>query len=151
MSLVEWTAAAFGFACVVLTIRQSIWCWPTGLVQVLLFIYVFYEARLYSDVVLHVIYVGLQIYGWYAWLHGGGDGGKLVVTRLSRTRLLAWTTVGVVGTMAVGTLMARATNADRPYWDAAVLAFSLVAQWLMARKIVESWIFWTTVDVLAIG
>ena len=71
MSWMEAVAVVFGVACVWLTIRQSIWCWPTGLVQVFLYIFIFYEVKLYSDLILHVIYVGLQIYGWQHWLRGG--------------------------------------------------------------------------------
>ena len=151
MGLIEWVAVGFGLGCVLLTIRQSVWCWPMGLVQVVLYVHVFYQARLYSDVILHVIYVVLQIYGWYAWLHGGADRGKLTVSRLSRRHLLLWAAAGVAATLAVGGLMSRFTGADRPYWDASILAFSLVAQWLMARKVVESWVFWIAVDVLAVG
>ena len=151
MSIIEWLATGFGVACVILTIRESIWCWPTGLVQVLLFVFVFLEARLYSDVVLHVIYVILQIYGWHAWLRGGDAGESLQVSRLAPHALLTWLVVGVVGTVTVGTLMRRFTDADYAYWDASILALSLIAQWLLARKVLESWIFWISVDVLAVG
>ncbi len=151
MNIVEWLAMAFGIACVILTICQSIWCWPAGLVQVLLFIFVFLEARLYSDVVLHVIYVILQIYGWHAWLRGGDANEPLRVSHLAPRALLAWLAVGVIGTLTVGTLMRRFTNADFAYWDASILALSLIAQWLLTRKVLESWIFWITVDVLAVG
>lgn len=152
MSAIEWVATLFGLACVILTIRQSVWCWPAGLVQVFLFIFVFWQARLYSDVVLHVIYVGLGIYGWWKWTRGNpADGGALPVARAKATALATWTAVGVAATIGVGVAMRRFTDADRPYWDAAVLALSLVAQWLMARKVLESWLFWIAVDVLAIG
>jgi nicotinamide riboside transporter PnuC len=71
MTWIEGIAALCGLLCVWLTIRQSVLCWPTGLVQVVLYIGVFYEARLYSDLILHVIYVIMQVYGWHHWLHGG--------------------------------------------------------------------------------
>ena len=155
MSAIEWVATAFGAACVILTIRQSVWCWPAGLVQVVLFIFVFWQARLYSDVILHVIYVGLSVYGWWKWTRGGagegGGGGALPVTRAAGRAVAVWTAAGVVATISIGAAMRTFTDADRPYWDAAVLALSLVAQWLMARKVLESWLFWIAVDVLAIG
>lgn len=151
MGALEWVATGFGLACVILTIRQNIWCWPTGLAQVLLFIFVFYDARLYSDVLLHIVYVGLQIYGWYTWLHGSAGGGELRVTRIGGAAFAAWLIAGVVGTILIGTAMLRWTNADLPYWDASILMLSLIAQWLLAHKALESWIFWLVVDVLAIG
>ena len=70
MNWIEAVAVVFGIVCVALTVRQSIWCWPAGLVQVTLYVYVFYGARLYSDMILHVIYIGVQVYGWHHWLHG---------------------------------------------------------------------------------
>jgi len=71
MSGLEIAAVVFGLACVYPTIRQSVLCWPAGLIQVLLYIAIFYEVKLYSDMLLQVVYVGLQIYGWYYWIHGG--------------------------------------------------------------------------------
>ena len=73
MSPVEIVATIFGLLCVYFTVKQNIWCWPTGLVQVVLYTYIFFGAKLYSDSILQVIYIPMQIYGWYFWLHGGKD------------------------------------------------------------------------------
>lgn len=73
MSLFEIIAALFGLVSVWLTVKENIWCWATGLVTVFMYIFIFYEARLYSDMILQIIYVFLQIYGWYYWLHGGKE------------------------------------------------------------------------------
>lgn len=141
----------FGVLCVWLTIRQNIWCWPTGLVQVVLYLHIFYQARLYSDLLLHGFYVLLQFYGWYHWLHGGRGDGPLAVTRLDRAGAWAWPLLALGGSLPWGWLMATFTDAALPYADAFIAATSLVAQWLMARKRLESWLFWITVDVVAIG
>ncbi len=151
MIWIEAAATLFGLACVWLTIRQNIWCWPTGLVQVLLFIFIFYRVKLYSDLLLHVIYVVLQVYGWYYWLHGGKDRGKLKVSRQSAGLNVIWVSVTVFATLGWGFMMASLTDAAVPYGDAFTTAASLVAQWLMARKKLESWFFWIAVDVAAIG
>ena len=92
MFWVELIAMVFGFACVVLTIGRSIWCWPIGLVQVLLYIIIFYDAKLYSDLILHVIYVGMQIYGWHYWLRNPGqtDDGSLSVATMRWSILSGW-------------------------------------------------------------
>lgn len=152
MSIVEWIASAFGLACVALCIARSVWNWPVGLVQVVLFVWVFYEARLYSDVLLHLVYIVLQLYGWYHWVRGKReDEVELPITRLSAGGLAGWAVVAVVGTAALGTLMARYTDADLPYWDASIAAMSLVAQYLLTRKVLETWSFWVAVDVVAVG
>lgn len=151
MTPIELIAVVFGLLCVWLTIRQNIWCWPTGLIQVALYVVIFFQVRLYSDAILNLIYVLLQIYGWYHWLHGGRDHGRLSVSRLSQRALLGWIVVAVASTAIWGWGMAAFTNAAAPYWDAFIAAASLIAQWLMTRKRLESWLFWISVDVVAIG
>lgn len=151
MTWIEAIAVVFGLICVWLTIRQNIWCWPTGLVQVALYIIIFYRVKLYSDLILHVIYVVMQIYGWHHWLHGGKDRGTLPVSTLPFRAKLTWPCVAVVGTVVWGYLMATFTDASVPYGDAFTTVASLIAQWLMARKRLESWFFWISVDVVAIG
>jgi len=151
MTAIEIVAVVFGLLCVWLTVRQNIWCWPTGLVMVLLYIFIFYQARLYSDMGLQVVYIVLQIYGWYSWLHGGRDRGKLSVSRITRTGVIVWMTVAITGTTGLGYIMSTYTEASLPYWDAATTVLSLFAQYLMAKKILESWLIWITVDVLCRG
>lgn len=151
MLWIEATAVVFGFLAVWLTVRQHIACWPAGLVQVTLYVVIFYDARLYSDLILHVIYIGVQAYGWYHWLHGGRNDGALRVTRLSVPWIVGWALVCVAGTAAWGTAMASWTDASFPYGDAFTTVTSLVAMWLQARKHLETWVFWILVDVVAIG
>ena len=151
MSPIEILATIFGFICVWLTIKQNIWCWPTGLVQVSLYIWVFYQARLYSDMGLHVIYVFMQFYGWYNWKYGGEDHTRLPVTLLTRGQRAFWAGTAALGTAGLGVFMDNYTNADLAYWDAATTVLSLIAQWLMAKKKLESWLIWITVDVLCVG
>jgi nicotinamide mononucleotide transporter len=150
MTAIEATAVVFGLLCVWLTIKQNIWCWPTGLIQVSLFIVIFYEAKLYSDLILHVIYIFMQIYGWYYWLHGGKKQSPLQVTTLTPLLLCSWVMVCVCGTFVWGWVMGTFTDASVPYPDAFTTITSLVAQWLMARKKIESWFFWISVDLVAI-
>ncbi|NJN66429.1 MAG: nicotinamide mononucleotide transporter [Chloroflexaceae bacterium] len=151
MNWIEIIATIFGALCVWLTVRQHILCWPTGLVQVVLYIVVFYEAKLYSDMLLHIIYVAMQCYGWYAWLYGGTARSTLPVTRLKHGHLAGWVVVVLAGTAGLGYVMSTRTDAALPYPDGFTTVASLVAQWLLARKKLESWYFWIAVDVVAIG
>jgi nicotinamide mononucleotide transporter len=151
MSPLEIVATVFGLLCVALTVRQNIWCWPTGLVQVVLYIFIFYQAKLYSDSFLQVVYVFFQFYGWWHWLHGGREHTSAPVTRLSPRALIGYLVAGILGSLLWGYGMARFTDAALPYPDAFVVVLSLIAQWLLARKVLESWHFWIAVDVLAIG
>jgi nicotinamide mononucleotide transporter len=151
MSPIEIVAVIAGFLCVYFTIKENIWCWPTGLLQVTLYIFVFYQAKLYSDVLLHIIYVFMNLYGWYFWLHGGKLRKEARITRLSPAWLSACIAGAVAGTLLLGWFMASRTDAALPYADAFTTVFSLAAQWLLSRKKLENWHFWIAVDVIAIG
>jgi nicotinamide mononucleotide transporter len=147
----EIVATASGLLCVWFTMRQNIWCWPVGLAQIGIYLYLFWQVKLYSDVGLQAIFLVLQFYGWYNWLHGGMDRGELKVARLTPARLLLWAGVGAAGTAALGTFMRTYTEAALPFLDAAGTALSLVAQWLMTKKLLECWLFWIAVDLLSVG
>jgi nicotinamide riboside transporter PnuC len=86
LTTIEASASAFWLLCVWLTVRQNIWCWPTGLVMVSLYVWIFYQVRLYSDMILQVIYIVLQIYGWAHWLRGGPRESPLPITRHSKSQ-----------------------------------------------------------------
>ena len=147
----EIAATIFGLLCVWLTVRQNIWCWPTGLVQVLLFIVIFFQVKLYSDLILHVVYIGMQIFGWWFWLHGGKDRQEAEITTQRETVRIAWLVATIVGAALWGAGMAHWTDAAAPYGDAFTTVASLCAQWMLARKQLESWYYWIAVDIAAIG
>jgi nicotinamide mononucleotide transporter len=150
----ELIGAASGLLCVWLIIRENIWNWPVGLAYALVSLLVFYKARLYSDLVLHVFYVFMNGYGWYYWLRGAGarsSEGRLVVARLSTrsTSLLGVATV--IGIIAMGWLFDYYTDADLAYWDSTTTVMSFAAMWMAAHKYIENWIVWLVIDVLATG
>ncbi|HEX8200841.1 MAG TPA: nicotinamide riboside transporter PnuC [Isosphaeraceae bacterium] len=151
MTGIELLAVVLGLACVALTVRQHIACWPTGLAMVVLYIAIFYRAKLYSDMILQVVYVFLQIYGWHAWLRGGPNRTRLAVSRLSPRGAMGWAIAGFIGTVALGSTMSRYTDASLPFVDAFATVASLIAQWLMGRKVLESWLVWIVVDIVSIG
>ncbi|TCN60103.1 nicotinamide riboside transporter PnuC [Flavobacterium circumlabens] len=145
----EILGAIFGFLAVYFTIRQNIWCWFFGLIQVIIYCFVFYTSKLYSDMILHIIYIVLQVFGWYSWKYGGSDKGTLRVTLITNSSF--WIGLTVVLTLLVGYIMQTRTDAACPYLDAFIMVASLVAQYLMIKKVLESWLFWIAVDVVAIG
>jgi len=151
MNLTELLAAVFGVLGVYLTTRQNIWSWPVGILNVGLYIFVFYGAKLYADMGLQVVYLVLCAYGWYHWLYGGKDKNSLPVTRVTPSVALIQLVIGGVGATALGTFLARTTDASLPYLDSTLTVYSLVAQWMLTRKILENWIVWIAVDLVYIG
>jgi nicotinamide mononucleotide transporter len=148
MSVVEVAAVVLGFLSVWLTVRQDWRCWPVGLVSVLAFAVLFWRARLYGAATLQLIYAGTQLYGWWAWRHGGEGGDPLVVGRTPRRLLFALLGVGAAATAVLATALGRFTDAALPLTDAATTSFSLVAQVLLTRKWIENWLLWIAVDAV---
>lgn len=151
---VDWLEAAgllTGLLSVWWLIRQNALTWPAGIVYTMISLAVFWRVRLYADLALHVLYLGLSVYGWYYWVHGRAAtaGQTLPVTRTGRTLLGLILLICTAATAAMGWLLTRYTDAAVPYWDSATTCFSLGGLWLTARKKIESWHFWFFVDVLA--
>ena len=155
MTSFEAIAVVVTLAAVYLTTRQIVWCWPLSLVSVTLYAVVFFEAKLYADMGLQGIYFILSLYGWWAWLRGGprdddGDSTLQVSVASNRMRIAALA-IGTISGLALGTLLARLTDASFPYVDSTLTAFSLVAQFMATRKMLDNWLVWIAVDVVYVG
>lgn len=154
--LVVWLDAwglFFGLICVILLIKRNIWTWPTGIIYVLISLYLFATERLYADFLLHLVFLGMNIFGWYYWLRGNQEQArqKLRISTSSASMLLYLVCVGASLTIIGGYVFSVYTDADLPYWDNFTTMFSFIAIWLTARKNITSWYFWLVVDVVATG
>jgi nicotinamide mononucleotide transporter len=144
---IEIIAALLGIAGVYLTIRQSIWCWPVGLVNVLLSLVVFFTSKLYADVVLQVFYLVMTLYGWWFWIFGGEKKFEVPVRKLKKPELFMLLLLGTVFSLLVGYAFARYTDAAFPFWDSALMVWGIIATWAMAKKIIEHWVMWIIIDL----
>lgn len=151
MTLIELIAALLSAWGVWLTARRKPWCWPVGLVSVLIYTWVFVDAKLYSDALLQLAFAALILYGWYRWLQHLGDDGRVEVASLPKRQAVAQILLGALGALVLGFAMHRWTDAALPWLDAALTAFSLVAQWWQARRHVAAWWLWIAVDVIYVG
>ncbi|MFM9079829.1 MAG: nicotinamide riboside transporter PnuC [Opitutaceae bacterium] len=151
MSPAEIAGTVLGVIGVALMVRQNAWGWPVGLVQVLISAWVFLEAKLYSDVLLQGFFFAIQAYGWWNWRKGSAGGDGPPVTRLGTRDIAAWVVTGGVATLLWGEVMRRGTDAALPHWDAFILIFSIVSQWLQARTRLEKWAGWMAVNFVAVG
>jgi len=147
----ELIAVLITLVAVYLTTRQVVWCWPLGMVSVALYAAVFFDARLYADMGLQGLYFALAAYGWWAWLHGGDDHGELVVTRTPERNRVVLLVAAAVGGVLLGQLLNRFTDASLPFMDSLLTSFSIAAQWMQTRKLLENWLVWLAVDVLYVG
>ncbi|MCI0911436.1 MULTISPECIES: nicotinamide riboside transporter PnuC [Pseudomonas] len=151
MSGLELIAAILGTAAVWLTVKQNAWCWPVGLVMVLIYGWLFFDVKLYSGMLLQGAYAVLQLYGWWQWKRPDRAEDARVVSHLSRRAVFTGLALGLVLSIALGAAMAYWTDAVLPWLDATLTGFSLVAQVWMAQKRVQCWPLWVVVDVVYVG
>lgn len=151
MSNLEMFAVLVNVLGVWLTARRTPWCWPVNVVAVLLYVWIFYDVKLYSDMLLQVAFVFMQAYGWWRWRSGQVDGGRVHVERLPLPTALVSLAIGGLVALLLGAGMARFTDAAVPWLDATLTAYSLVASYWAARKYVASWWMWIGLDVLYTG
>jgi nicotinamide mononucleotide transporter len=156
-SALELVGFVFGVAAVWLMTRQHIAAWPVGMVNVALYAVLFTRAGLYSDAGLQVVYVGLSAYGWWRWTRGALSTERdaydpsmpsaLPVTRTPprEATLAALAALSLWLTLAL--LTSRLPGTSLPWLDSALVAGSLVTQWLAARKRLENWACWVVLDV----
>lgn len=147
----ELAAAVVGAISVWLSVRESVWSWPTGIVNVVMYVWVFLCARLYADMGLQVVYAAISIYGWWHWLYGGAGRSELAVARMPASYRLPLAVGTVAGAALLGALLHRATDASLPWADASLTSASLAAQWMLSRKYLENWIVWIAADVAYVG
>jgi len=149
-SCLEAVAVLFGIVSVFLSVRENIWSWPTALVNAALYFALFFKSGLYSDMGLQVVYFTLSLYGWYEWLYGGKGHTALHV---SGTPPRLWGSLGLIAVVvwaALGRLTSGLPGVSLPYVDAGTTTTSLIAQWMMTRKLLENWLLWVIVDVVYI-
>ncbi|MGJ9417445.1 nicotinamide riboside transporter PnuC [Massilia sp. CMS3.1] len=135
---------------VLLNIRQNHWAWLFSIASSSTYAVVFFDARLYGDSGLQLVFIAASVWGWWQWLRGTQET-KLVVTRLCRVGW-AWVLAGWGAAFLVLSWFLRTyTNTDVPHIDGFLTAGSLAGQLLLARKKVENWHVWLVVDVLYVG
>jgi nicotinamide mononucleotide transporter len=150
MSIWEIIATVLGVIGVWLMIRRSLWAFPIGLGQVLIFGWVCFRAGLYSETALQVMFFAALVHGWWHWSHPGEGRPQRPITRLTGQARLAWTVAAVALWLGWGFLMQH-VGASLSYGDASVFAVSVVAQWLQARKHIENWPAWLVANSVAIA
>jgi nicotinamide mononucleotide transporter len=150
MSLTEVFGFISGAVCVWLVVKENIWNWPIGIINALFYIYVFGEAKLFADASLQVVYVILNILGWYWWLKGGEKKTKLTVSHTKKQTMLRLLAVAVMVDVAMVALLRRLGD-SAPFLDSTTTTMSLVAQYMLTKKLLENWYVWIAADIIYIG
>ena len=149
MNLLEIAGFVTGALSVWLAVRQNPWNWPFGVANAVCFLILFWQARLYGDMALQVLFIAICLLGWYRWLFGGAGHSRLSVTHISSRGAILYAVLGVAAT-AVFTPYLRSVGDAAPFLDAMTTVLSVEAQYLMTRKVIEHWWIWMAADVLYI-
>jgi nicotinamide mononucleotide transporter len=161
MSYIEFVGTVLYLWSVWLIAKRNMLTWPVGIVSVLLYMALFYQIRLYSDALEQVYYLGASVYGWWYWSRSRQE--KHIVADVSYSSVRAgivWIIITALLAAALGWVMRHIhvwapgifpEAASFPYLDALTTVMSLTAMWLMARRHIESWLYWIVVDIIGIG
>lgn len=149
-SALELIAVVLGIAYLLLAARENILCWYAAFISTAIYILLFWDVSLYMESALQVYYVAMAIYGWWQWRGGDRTTNKLAIRTLSRKQhSVAIGSVIILATIN-GYLLNRYTDAALPYLDAFTTWGAVLTTWMVAKKILENWLYWIVIDSLSI-
>lgn len=150
-SAMEFFAVIFGILSVWFARRENIWVYPTGIINVLLYVVLCYQAGLYADMGINAFYFVMSVYGWYNWARRDGQGGHEVsIGTLSRKEWLIYPLLTLVAFVILYFLLKQFTDSTVPWYDSFTTALFIAGMWLMAQKKIENWLAWIIGDLLVI-
>lgn len=150
--LSPWEALAVGLAItyLLLAVRQIRWCWVAAFISTAIFTTLFWEVELLMQSALNVYYMGMAVYGWWQWGHGGRGNGELGVTRWRWQSHAIVLGLVLAATLVSGRLLSLHTQAAWPYLDSFITWGAVLTTFMVARKVLENWAWWMLINSLAV-
>ena len=149
LSIPETAGVLLAIAYLVLAIRQNILCWAAALASSLIFIVVFYSALLYMESALQIFYAAMAVYGWYQWRYAGDEGTGVRIHTWNIVRHVQVVAGIIAAAVLLGWIMSR-TDAAFPYADAFTTVAAIVTTFMVARKVLENWLYWFVIDSISV-
>ncbi len=143
--------SAFSFLSTLFYVIASVWAWPIGIVATLINGTLYGITGIYGDMSLEGIYFISMFYGWYQWKRGGREHKAILVSSLNLKLSTVLVSIGVIGTVVTYFILKYLTDSHVPALDAGTTVFSLIAQWMTCKKILECWMVWFCVDAVYVG
>lgn len=152
-SFIEIIGTLFSLLFLVLLIKRKSYCWPFGIVSSLLSIYLFIAVKLYSEASLYSFYVVFGFYGWWNWRKNKSDvkADEIQISEVTNTQLIWYVVLGTFFSAAIGMFWNSFSDASLPFIDATTTAFALLATWLEAKRVFQSWYFWIVLNAASIA
>ncbi len=149
MSPWELAAVLLGIAYLLLAMRESLWCWYAAFASTSIFLYLFWEVDLLMESALQVYYLAMAVYGWWHWQQGSDSREQLAISRWSLRRHALAITAVLGLSAASGLALQQLTGAALPYLDSFTTWSSVLTTWMVARKILENWLYWLVIDSIS--
>ena len=150
VSTLEITSVAFGLAYVILAARENIWCWPAAFIGTGTGIFLFWDASLLMESGLNVFYLVMAVYGFYQWRYGGQEGEQLAISSWQLPQHVNAILLILVLALGSGYLLNNHTDAALPFVDSFTTWAAVVTTWMVARKILENWLYWVVIDAVSV-
>ncbi|MEP0366665.1 MAG: nicotinamide riboside transporter PnuC [Cyclobacteriaceae bacterium] len=144
----EAIAVVFGLVSVWYSKQENLLVYPTGIVGVVIAVYVTLQSKLYAEAGINAYYFIMSVYGWYYWTHADDSKPQVPVTRSTPKEHLVAILLAA-GAFVVIRLGLDFTDSDVPNLDAITTATAITGMWLMAKKKIENWIYWIITDLIA--
>ncbi len=145
----EILAVVLALLYLILAIRQNILCWLCAAISTLIYVFVFFEAKLYMESLLNVFYFLMAIYGWYSWSAKKGYPTGISITVWS-LRIHIFTIILIILISIIsGYYLTIYSDASCPYLDSMTTFFSIWATYLVALKVLENWWYWLIIDLFS--
>ena len=146
----ESTAFIFAILYLILAVKQNILCWTAGIISSVLYFFIMQKAGLYMEAYLQVFYVVMGIYGWSQWSASNASNPSFIVNTWSKYQHMITISIILVLSLLSGFLLERYTDAALPFLDALVSWGAVVATYMVAKKLLENWIYWFVIDATSI-
>lgn len=149
MNFLELNGAVFAIANTWLTAKQKVIAWPIGIISAGIYLFIFYQAYLYSDMGLQIFYILMFIYGWYYWANKSNDAAQsFYIADLTYFNGFFGLFLVTLTSAGLGFVMQNYTDASFAYLDAVLASASVWAIYLTTKKIIQCWLVWIVIDCL---
>jgi nicotinamide mononucleotide transporter len=149
-SWLEAVAVFFGLLSVWFAKKENILVYPTGIVSVLIYVYICLEVKLYADMGINFFYFIMSVYGWVKWSQKIEGRKSRPITYASLNEWIIALAGLVIFFVILVFILKNYTDSNVPVWDALTTAIFIVAMWLMALKKIENWLAWILGDLISI-
>ena len=143
-------ASVLGIGYIIFAAKESQWCWPLAFLSTLIYTVIFWKGQLPMQAMLNFYYMAMAIYGYKLWQKQGKANQTVVINRLSWPQQFSFFILGSLLTFATANYLISIEASQSPYLDAGVTVFSMLNTILMARKVLQNWLYWIVIDAAAI-